>query len=60
MDVGTLAAYAQPGQTFHFTERVPTFVKLSMPDKGQKPFFTFVQDALDRGAKLEDLRRRAA
>jgi hypothetical protein len=52
MDVGTLAAYAQPGQTFHFTERVPTFVKLSLPEKG-KPIFTFVQDALDRGAKVK-------
>ncbi len=53
MDIGTLASYAQPGQTFHFTERVPTFVKFSRPDKGGKPLFTFVQDALDRGAKLK-------
>ena len=53
MDVGTLAAYAKPGQTFHFTERVPTFVKLSLPDKGEKRYFTFIQDALDRGAKVK-------
>jgi hypothetical protein len=53
MDIGTLAAYAQPGQTFHFTERVPTFVKLSLPDKGEKRYFTYVHDALDRGAKLK-------
>ena len=53
MDVGTLAAYAHPGQTFHFTERVPTFVKLSLPDKGKERYFTFVQDALDRGAKVK-------
>jgi hypothetical protein len=53
MDVGTLAAYAQPGQTFHFTERVPTFVKLSLPDKGEKRYFSFVQDAMDRGAKVK-------
>ena len=40
MDIGTLAAYAQPGQVFHFTERVPTFVKLSLPEKGEKRFAT--------------------
>jgi hypothetical protein len=53
MDIGTLAAYAQPGQTFHFTERVPTFVKLSFPDKGQKRYFSYVQDAKDRGANVK-------
>lgn len=53
MDIGTLAAYAKPGQDFHFTERVPTFVKLSLPDKGEKRYFTFVQDAIDRGAKVK-------
>lgn len=53
MDVGTLAAYAKPGQEFHFTERVPTFVKLSLPDKGEKRYFTFIQDAIDRGAKVK-------
>jgi hypothetical protein len=52
MDIGTLAAYAKPGQTFHFTERVPTFVKFSLPDKAKQPLFTFVQDARDRGGKL--------
>ncbi len=53
MDVGTLAAYAQAGQTFHFTERVPALVKLSLPDKGGKRYFTFIQDAIDRGAKVK-------
>lgn len=53
MEVGTLAAYAQPGQIFHFTERVPDFVKLSQPGKGEKPRFTFVQEAIDRGAKVK-------
>jgi hypothetical protein len=53
MDIGTLASYAKPGQTFHFTERVPTFVKLSLPDKGEKRYFTFVQDAMDRGADVK-------
>lgn len=52
MDVGTLAAYARPSQTFHFTERVPAFVKLSLPDKKQTRHFHFVQDALDRGVNL--------
>ncbi len=53
MGIGTLAAYAQPGQMFHFIERVPTFVKLSLPDKEEKRYFTYVQDALDRGAKVK-------
>jgi hypothetical protein len=53
MDIGTLAAYAKPGQIFHFFERVPIFVRLSLPDKGEKRYFTFVQDALDRGAKVK-------
>src|SRR5205085_7706010 len=53
MDIGTLAAYAKPGQIFHFTERVPIFVKFSLPDKGEKRYFTFVQDAVDRGAKVQ-------
>src|SRR5438132_1604496 len=30
MDIGTLAAYAKPGQILHFTERVPIFVKFSL------------------------------
>jgi hypothetical protein len=53
MDIGTLAAYAKKGQTFHFTERVPTFVKLSFPDKDEKRYFTFVPDAKDRGADIK-------
>src|SRR5262249_27071326 len=39
MNIGTLAAYVRPGQVFHFTERVPTFVKLSLPDKGKNRYF---------------------
>lgn len=53
MDIGTLAAYAKPGQTIHFTERVPAFVKFSLPDAGEKRYFTYVQDAMDRGAKVK-------
>jgi hypothetical protein len=53
MDVGTLAAYARPTQTMHFIERVPTFVKLSLPAKGEKRIFHYVQDALDRCANLK-------
>jgi hypothetical protein len=53
MDIATLAAYARPGQTMHFTERVPTFVKLSFPGKDEKRFFHYAQDARDRGANLE-------
>ena len=53
MDVATLASYARPAQTMHFTERVPTFVKLSLPGKGEKRFFHYVQDVRGRGANLE-------
>ena len=52
MDVGTLAAYARPTQAFHFTERTPIFVKMSLPDKGETRHFHFIQDALDRGADV--------
>lgn len=52
LEVGAMASYARPGQTIHFTERVPTFVKLSLPGQGKTPVFTYVQDALDRGANL--------
>lgn len=50
MDVGTLASYARPAQTLHFVEWMPAFVTLSVPGKGEKPLFSYVQDALDRGA----------
>ena len=53
MDAGTLASYARPAQTLHFTERVPVFVKLSLPGKDETRHFHFVQDALDRGAALK-------
>jgi hypothetical protein len=53
MDAATLAAYARPAQTFHFTERVPVFMKLSLPGKDEKRYFHYVQDALDRGANLK-------
>jgi hypothetical protein len=52
MDVGTIASYARPVQTVHFFERVPTVVKLSVPDKGKERFFVHLGDALDRGANL--------
>ena len=32
---------------------MPTFVKLSTPDKGEKRYFTYVQDAIDRDAKVK-------
>jgi hypothetical protein len=53
MDVATMASYARPTQVFHFTERVPTFVKLSLPKEKEKQFFHYAQDALDRGTALK-------
>jgi hypothetical protein len=53
MDVATMASYARPAQIFHFTERIPTFVKLSFPEAKGKRFFHFAQHALDRGAAFK-------
>jgi hypothetical protein len=52
LEVGTLAAYARPAQTMHITERMPTLVKLSLPEKNETRYFHYVQDALDRGAAV--------
>jgi hypothetical protein len=52
MHVGTMAAYAYPGQTVHFFESNPKIVELSQPKKGD-PIFTYLEDARKRGAKLQ-------
>lgn len=53
MDVGTMAAYARKGQTVHFFERDTTIAKLSRTDKDKKPLFTYLQDAIARGADVK-------
>jgi hypothetical protein len=49
---GCLASYARPFQCVDFYERNAAFIELSEPPAGQKPRFTFVRDARDRGANL--------
>jgi hypothetical protein len=53
LSVGTLASYGRPAQTMHFTERIPTFVKLSESENKAPPYFHYVQDALQRGVNLK-------
>lgn len=50
---GTLAAHARPWQHMVFYEIDPLVKRLSMPPEGEKAYFLYVQDALDRGASLE-------
>lgn len=52
METGDMAAYAQKGQEVDFYEINPKVVELSLPKEGQ-PYFTYVQDAKKRGAKVE-------
>jgi hypothetical protein len=53
LGTGTTASYARPGQVIHFTERNPRIVKLSLPDADREPHFHYLQDALERGARLQ-------
>jgi hypothetical protein len=52
MHIGTMAAHAKPGQEVHFFESNPKLIELSLPKKGD-PYFTYIQDAKKRGAKVE-------
>lgn len=54
LGTGTMAAYARPGQHLTFYDIDPVVKRLSF-DEGNDPFpyFTFVQDARERGAKLD-------
>jgi hypothetical protein len=51
MHIGAMAAYAKPGQEVDFFESNPKVIALSLPKKGE-PYFTFLQDARKRGAKV--------
>jgi SAM-dependent methyltransferase len=53
LGTGTLAAYARPFQHVTFYEIDPEVKRMSLPDSGEKGVFTYLQDALQRGAKLE-------
>ncbi|HTU18886.1 MAG TPA: hypothetical protein VMG10_12575 [Gemmataceae bacterium] len=57
LGTGTMAAYARPGQHLTFYDIDPIVKRLSFDEAqrsgGPFPYFTFVQDARDRGAKLD-------
>jgi hypothetical protein len=50
---GTLAAYARPFQHYTFYEIDPEVKRLSLPPPGQEPIFTYLLDAMKRGAKVD-------
>jgi hypothetical protein len=50
LGTGTLAAHARPWQRLHIYEIDPLVRKLSLPPEGETPSFTFVADAIHRGA----------
>jgi hypothetical protein len=53
LGTGTVAAHARPWQHLVFYEIDPLVVRLSVPPEGEKPYFYYVQDARNRGAKVE-------
>ena len=48
LGTGILAAHAKPGQHVVFYEIDPLVKRLSVPPKGEKPYFYFIQDAQER------------
>ena len=53
LEIGTPAAYARPFQTMLFTEREPAIRDLSLPFDGKSPAFTYVRNAMERGANVQ-------
>ncbi|MBI3407973.1 MAG: hypothetical protein HY040_06410 [Planctomycetes bacterium] len=53
LGAGALASHARPTQHLVFYEIDPLVTELSLPTKGGKPIFTYLQDAKDRGAKVD-------
>jgi hypothetical protein len=65
LGTGTMASYARPFQHIHFYEIDDQIRRLSLPGKGRgATYFTYLQDALDRGAHVQvlmgDARQRMA
>ncbi|HZV05616.1 MAG TPA: hypothetical protein VE999_11085 [Gemmataceae bacterium] len=54
LGTGSMACFARPGQHLTFYDIDPIVKRLSF-DKGEGPYpyFTFVQDAIERGAKVD-------
>jgi hypothetical protein len=53
LGIGTLASYGRTGQVVHFYEIDPAVKRLSLPPQGEKAYFFYLQDALDKGVKLD-------
>ncbi len=53
LGTGTLAAHARPWQTVHYYEIDPLVRSLSLPPPGQRPIFTYVDDAAKRHADIK-------
>jgi hypothetical protein len=56
LGTGTMASYGRPFQHVHFYEIDDQIRRLSLPEKGRgKAYFTYLQDAKDRGANVQVL-----
>lgn len=53
LGIGTLASHGRPFQHVRFLEIDPAVVELSLPRGEKEPYFTYLQDALDRGTDLK-------
>jgi hypothetical protein len=53
LGTGTLASYANKGQTAHFYEIDPAVLHLSEPLEGGKTYFWYLHDAKKRGVDLD-------
>jgi hypothetical protein len=53
LGTGTMASYARPFQQITFYDIDQHIVNFSRPPGGQKPFFNYLHDAGQRGAKTE-------
>jgi hypothetical protein len=53
LGIGTLAGHGRPLQSVTFYEIDPAVVRLSLPAPGKEAYFTYLQDAIDRGVELK-------
>ena len=55
LGTGTMASYARPFQHCHFYEIDEQIRKLSLPKNSNNPYFTYLKQAMDRGAAVQVL-----
>src|SRR5262249_14123983 len=55
LGTGTMASYGRPFQHVHFYEIDNLVKKLSLPPRGSEAYFTYLQQAKDRGAEVQGL-----